>query len=589
LNGSYMNIPWSGVIYTEVFCPVGPCPAYWQSDANYGNVFARSIIFGASVRIYDASAPGIGSVSGPAWTDQWIGGTQPVSFDASDNTGVTSVVTAIDETRSSARSRSCDLYQLTCPNWPAATLDVDTRLVADGSHRLRLGAVDRAGNYGEATRTINVDNNPPLPPTNVTLGDGRDWRSSSHVQIAWRDPKQEFAPIAGAVIQACPAGGGRCVRRDVAGRDLTAGDVDLPSPGRWDVRVWLKDAVGNQTSANASDPIQLGYDPDPPEGVGFLPLDPENPARLFVQAHDRLAGLGGGEIEIRRDGTESWRSLPTSLDGGGVSSSLPDDQLPDGHYFLRARVWDTAGNERTTSTRVDGSAAEVTLPVRIKTRLLVGAPTRVRARDSRGHRRLRTIYVRNPLVDHGRRARIGGRLVAPGGNPLVGVSVDVSARLDLPGSTFTPVATLTTSKTGHFSYLLPAGPSRIVQFRYAGAAKIRPQTHIVRLRVRAGSTVSVRPRRVVTGEYATFRGRISTRPVPSTGKLVELQYYDRGHWRTFRSVRAAASTGRWRYSYRFTGTAGVRTYRFRAYVPRENGYPYAPGASTAVLVTVRGL
>ena len=590
LNGDWMSVPGSNVLYTEVYCPVGPCPAYWQPDSNYSNVFADSYIFSAAVRVNDVTAPGVSNARGAAWTDQWISGTQPVTFDASDNTGISSVVTSIDTTRSAAASQGCDAYQMTCPNWPGATLDVDTRLAGDGAHRLVLGTVDRAGNYGETSRTINIDNTAPIAPTNISVGSGGPWRQSPHVSVIWSDPKQDYAPIAGATLEACPSGASSgCVSKSIDGRDVSEGDIDLPSPGQWDLRVWLRDAAGNQTRANASDPLRYGYDPDPPVGVAFLPLDPENPSRIFVQAQDRLAGIAGGEIEIRRDGTTDWRTLPTSVEGGGVSAALPDDQLADGRYLLRARVWDGAGNERTTTFRADGSDAVLTLPVRVKTRMLVGKAKRLRARSARGRRRFRTVYVRNPLVRHGRRARMSGRLLAPGGNPLVGGPVEVAARVDLPGAVFAPVATLTTSKSGRFSYLLPAGPSRIVQFHYGGAAKIRPQTKIVRLRVRAGATLRARPNRVVTGEYTTFRGRITTRPVPSTGKLVELQYFDRGHWRTFRSVRAAATTGRWRYSYRFTGTAGVRTYRFRAYVPRENSYPYAPGASHSVRVTVRGL
>ena len=177
----------------------------------------------------------------------------------------------------------------------------------------------------------------------------------------------------------------------------------------------------------------------------------------------------------------------------------------------------------------------------------------------------------------------------PGSNPLAGAGIDVSARLAVPGSQLQPVGTVTTSRTGRFSYLVPRGPSRVYQFSYAGLPKVRPQTRRVEVRVRAASTIRADRRRVVNGEPVTFSGRVRGGFVPPAGKLVELQFRDRGKWRTFRTFRAAPSTGRWSYTYRFDGTRGTRRYGFRVRIPRENGYPFTTGRSGRVAVTVRGL
>ena len=112
---------------------------------------------------------------------------------------------------------------------------------------------------------------------------------------------------------------------------------------------------------------------------------------------------------------------------------------------------------------------------------------------------------------------------------------------------------------GWFSYLVPAGPSRLLRFRYAGAPKIRPQTREVHVRVRSISSIRASDRSVINGEPVTFSGRLRGGFIPPTGKLVELQYFDRGKWRTFRTFRAAASDGRWSYTYRFDNTRGTRT------------------------------
>jgi hypothetical protein len=73
-------------------------------------------------------------------------------------------------------------------------------------------------------------------------------------------------------------------------------------------------------------------------------------------------------------------------------------------------------------------------------------------------------------------------------------------------------------------------------------------------------------------------------PRPRPGKLVALQAFDRGRWRTF-AITRSHQRGRYSRAYRFTRSAG-RTFRFRAHLPREGAYPYAAGNSRVVRVRV---
>ena len=66
-----------------------------------------------------------------------------------------------------------------------------------------------------------------------------------------------------------------------------------------------------------------------------------------------------------------------------------------------------------------------------------------------------------------------------------------------------------------------------------------------------------------------------------------MQAYFRGRWRTFSTVRAGNGGG-WRFPYRFGGTVGRVTYRFRARLPSEGGYPFISGNSRVVRVVVVG-
>jgi hypothetical protein len=183
--------------------------------------------------------------------------------------------------------------------------------------------------------------------------------------------------------------------------------------------------------------------------------------------------------------------------------------------------------------------------------------------------------------------RLHGRLTARGGLAIAGAQIIVTSQVERPGDPLHPIATLYTSRTGRFTYLLAKGPSRKIVFHYVGAPKIRSATRPVDIRVRAASTIHRSRRNVVNGDAVRFRGRLRGGWIPTVGKLVEVQFYARGKWRTFATTRTDR-TGRWGYTYRFTGTHSSARFKFRARIPRETGYPYAIGHSHRVRVTVRG-
>jgi hypothetical protein len=126
-----------------------------------------------------------------------------------------------------------------------------------------------------------------------------------------------------------------------------------------------------------------------------------------------------------------------------------------------------------------------------------------------------------------------------------------------------------------------------VRFDYEGTRLTRPARAELRVLVRAGSSIAVNRRFALNGQAVSFRGRLRRGPIPDGGKLIDLQAFYRGKWRTFATPRTDGK-GRWSYDYRFEATSGVVTYRFRARIRREAAYPYELGHSRAVRVTVRG-
>jgi hypothetical protein len=205
------------------------------------------------------------------------------------------------------------------------------------------------------------------------------------------------------------------------------------------------------------------------------------------------------------------------------------------------------------------------------------------------HGKRREVLVSTATAPYGRRVKIRGRLTTIGGNPLANVDVDVMERTALPDQPWVRVGLVRTGPDGTFAYTALRGPSRSVRFSYAGTPLIRPQGAEVQVKVRAKTTIDVSRHAVVNGDEVVFRGRVRGGPMPSTGKLLQLQAYSRGGWRTFATPRASARTRKWRYGYRFTATRGTVRYRFRAVVPKEGGFPFVRGASRSLKVLVHGL
>jgi hypothetical protein len=199
--------------------------------------------------------------------------------------------------------------------------------------------------------------------------------------------------------------------------------------------------------------------------------------------------------------------------------------------------------------------------------------------------------VRKRLTAHrtvgaGVRPRISGRLTTAAGAPIGGARVWAASAV-ADGVWQISGEPLTTSLTGHLSGTLAAhSPSRavrLVYFPYSDSSE-NIQSSSGRLAVRAATTIHLDREGYRNGDTVRFSGRITTGPVIRR-KSVYLQVVVRGRWRTFDTTHADAR-GRWKLRYRFTATRRPTAYRFRAVIPTEHAFPWAPGHSRAVRVVV---
>ncbi len=532
------------------------------------------------VTVQDDVAPSIANPRGGLWRDGWIGGEQNIALTGSDNAGIRELRVLADGRPVTGQNFPCDVTQRApCPS----AADLDNRLASaavggDGRHQLRLVAVDSAGNQSHVDRDVLIDNSAPDAPENLTVAGGDGWRSTNAFDVAWKNPVQEHAPIMAAEYELCRPSGRDCVTRveEKAGIERIEA-LKVPEAGEWELKLWLRDAAGNRDRRLVAPPARLRFDDTSPE-PRLQRLSPEDPTRLIVETKDTGSALANGTVELRRTGSQRWRPQAVRVDGDRLIASIDDERLLNGTYDVRARAVDQAGNERASQTWVDGASAQIAMPIRLKTTLRAGI-----RRGSGKRARL----ARSAFVAYGQRVRVRGRLRTPEGNPLQDVSVEAYTAIKDATSAPRLLATVKTSRTGAFTFLVRKGPSRTVVLRYGGAPKIRSATKVLQLNVRARSTIRPNRRRLVNGESVRLGGRIATSRIPTAGKLIEVQVFVRGRWRTFATTRSGRR-GAWSYDYRFDGTRGVQTYRFRARIPRESGYPFATGRSRATRVRVRG-
>jgi hypothetical protein len=188
-------------------------------------------------------------------------------------------------------------------------------------------------------------------------------------------------------------------------------------------------------------------------------------------------------------------------------------------------------------------------------------------------------------VRWGDHVTIAGRLANRDGQPLPGQQIHVLG----PGAGGEELlAVLATDAQGTFSYRAAGSASRTLRFVHPGTPTVLPAESRVTLVVPAAGSFKPSRKRVLNGGRVVFRGRVASLPLPVGGKLVELQVKQpTGEWTTFRTLRTDGQ-GRWALRYRFRFVRCHTTYRLRARIPAEAGYPFAAGRSRSRKVTVRG-
>jgi hypothetical protein len=187
--------------------------------------------------------------------------------------------------------------------------------------------------------------------------------------------------------------------------------------------------------------------------------------------------------------------------------------------------------------------------------------------------------------NRGEGPRLVGRLVDESGAVVAATEVCIAARPEAEGFAEEVAATPVTGPDGRFRVRLEAGPSREVRVAY-WADDERVVEEMLALKAAARPRLRLSPSgRMRNGQRLRFEVSLPG-PRPE-GRSIIVQASGGHGWQRLRAGRTNDS-GVFRSSYRFHATTGRRTYRFRAFVPEQRGYPYERGRSPVRKKTVVG-
>jgi hypothetical protein len=261
-----------------------------------------------------------------------------------------------------------------------------------------------------------------------------------------------------------------------------------------------------------------------------------------------------------------------------ISIPLDTTQFSAGAHQLQVLVTDAAGDQ---ATAYDGSfvakGSPSVLPHVANGQSPCAGETLDVAIDGKPKPR---------VVPYGRTVTVRGVLHC-GTVPIRNARI-VIATLDGPASA-TIDTSVQTALDGSFTYRVPRGPDRRLEFSYTAYSDdpAPAATVTTTIMVRPRITLRIKPRRTTNRHTIHWTGTVTGGPYPQQGVTLDVEVKEGKHWKIFDQV-VANSKGQFRYSYRFHATEEPTLYTFRVTLPDTGaqGYPYTHGTSNTTNINV---
>lgn len=313
---------------------------------------------------------------------------------------------------------------------------------------------------------------------------------------------------------------------------------------------------------------------------------------LSVRANDAGAGLRSLAVTVNGATIES-RTLGCALISGGISNYMRPCGNANEAFSVNTEgaPWvegqntlEVCASDFAAGGNANVGCAQTTVVIDNSCPTSAGAPQATAIDAALQEEGEKSELSPSVSVRSDEGATVRGQLSGPRG-PVGGANVCLYEKIDVPGDIRRLAQTTKTKSDGTFGVQVEPGPSRQldVVYRFNNQVIERAQLY---LDSSVKPELKMKPKKGLTnGETTGFFGEIPGPNQDSRG--VSLQAKAGKKWRTFKQIKTN-SEGKFRGRYKFNHTRGRVTYKFRARVKRQGGYPYSPGSSAKRKVRVRG-
>lgn len=493
---------------------------------------------GIQLTAEDNTPPSVQALGyGNLWyeSSRWVRGQWPISFQATDDSGVCGMRTIVDGQSIQGPSSNVNQSSWTqCPTPQTMNQSIDTTTYPDGPMSLLLSAADAASpaNVSSPSETLYVDNS----PVSLSLNGPTDTLSTAGTQYV------------SATASAGPSGVGEI--------DCSVdGSPYAPYPG-----------------ASAQIPVQ---------GIGPHTIS------CFAQNNSYDSSLTRASSAL-----ETWQ---LSIRQPTISGITFGTRVLNALRCHRARVR-VEVRARWVTVRRHGKRIRLHHRTHTSVKRVIRCHPRVVIRKVRVHghvHRKRTVLLPEAVQLTKKRVRfrhpatVSGWVGLADGTALAGVPVSVVTATDNGLGRWRPVTVATTNANGLWQAKLPGGPSRLVAANYPGSVTTEPATSgSVRLIVPTRVTLRIRPRRARWGQTIRISGRVLGGNIPA-GKLLRLRFGVAGIRSTV-GIPDIDGHGHYHTTWTFAPGHGIVRYWFSVSTLPEADYPYAQSSSRRVYITVHG-
>jgi hypothetical protein len=514
----------------QLVCGKGTCTAPAQLDAG-----------GFALYVHETLGPSFAAPTGLWQTSGWVRGVWPFFVWGNSPSGLCSLSASLNGQLIDTTTSTQDVSSWHQCAAPPISQSVNTSRYGQGGVPLTLNTTDAAGVPASLSKTVYIDNSTPT----VSLAGPVDAPSTAGTQYVTATAGGSPSGIANIV---CSVDGGPAQTYVGASAQVPVSGIGPHAVSCFSENNAVDPSGTHGRSTTASWSLKIGQ----PTEVGI--------------AFDKLVGLRCHGVRVR--------------------VLIPGQWIITRRHGKRVKIKTRAHRKLERVQRCH--------PRTVRRRTVVF----IRARRHGHLVKLRRVkYVRVVIPPHlvaktakavpfGHGTTVNGWLGTSSGTALAGQVVHVLAAPNNGSNAFTEAATVTTTATGVWTAQLPAGPSRVVEAVFDGSPTTESSSSgQVRVVVPAMVRIAIRPRIVPWGSEIHVTGHVLGGYVPTNSNLLRLDI-GIGRIGHIEGLPQILPSGRFLIVWKFDRGQGVVHPWFSVSTLSEAAFPYAPGTSRRLVVTL---